>query len=197
MNDADCIFGESGTYLAEMFKDGSQQSNAVNNLIPSGFAKAAGKATCTLIVSFAQFISRKGFIRFAVFPNGEHTGIRSCAIVSVRKQGTLNIPARMRIKMDSRLLFLISTPPVVLFLTIDHGFIKQSSQMLTATEVYMRIIVVCHRGFGMDEFCHTAFSAHCFKHIPECNTAFSSNVLLIRIRFLTPGMVRSSPFSFL
>ena len=37
MNDADCIFGESGTYLAEMFKDGSQQSNAVNNLIPSGF----------------------------------------------------------------------------------------------------------------------------------------------------------------
>jgi len=41
MNDADCIFGESGTYLAEMFKDGSQQSNAVNNLIPSGFAKSS------------------------------------------------------------------------------------------------------------------------------------------------------------
>ena len=39
MNDADCIFGESGTYLAEMFKDGSQQSNAVNNLIPCSFSR--------------------------------------------------------------------------------------------------------------------------------------------------------------
>ena len=64
--------------------------------------------------------------------------------------------------------------------------------MLTATEVYMRIIVVCHRGFGMDEFCHTAFSAHCFKHIPECNTAFSSNVLLITNQILNTCLLYTS-----
>ena len=40
MNDADCIFGESGTHLTEMFKDGSQQSDAVNNFVPTSFAES-------------------------------------------------------------------------------------------------------------------------------------------------------------
>ena len=40
MNDADCIFGESGTHLTEMFKDGSQQSDAVNNFVPASFAES-------------------------------------------------------------------------------------------------------------------------------------------------------------
>ena len=39
----------------------------------------------------------------------------------------------------------------------------------------------------MHQFCHAAFSAHCFKHIPECNTAFSSNVLLITNQILNTG----------
>ena len=59
--------------------------------------KAEGKAMCTEIVSFALFISRKGFISFAVFPNGGQTGIRSCAVASESKQGALNIPERARI----------------------------------------------------------------------------------------------------
>ena len=40
MNNADCIFGESGTHLTEMFEDGSQQSDTVNNLISAGFAES-------------------------------------------------------------------------------------------------------------------------------------------------------------
>ena len=51
--------------------------------------------------------------------------------------------------------------------------------MFTATEVDMCIIIVCHRRFGMDKFCHTPFSSHSLEHIPECDTAFGGNILLI------------------
>ena len=59
--------------------------------------------------------------------------------------------------------------------------------MLAATEVYMRIIVICHRRFGMHQFCHAAFSAHCFKHIPKGDAAFGCNVLLITNQILHTG----------
>ena len=37
------IFGKAGTHLTKPFKYGCQQSNAVDNLIPAGFAESGGK----------------------------------------------------------------------------------------------------------------------------------------------------------
>ena len=53
-----------------------------------------------------------------------------------------------------------------------------------ATKVDMSIIVVRHRRFGVYEVRHTAFASHRFKHIPESDTAFGSNVLLIANQIL-------------
>ena len=96
------------------------QGGNLGDTVRMSKSKAAGKENCTETVSFAQFISLKGLIVFCFFPGGGQAGIRSCAANSEREKGAPNIPisVRMRMKPGRCLLFLISTPPVVLFLTV-------------------------------------------------------------------------------
>ena len=100
MNDANCIFGESGTHLAEMFKDGA--SRAILSRI-SFRPQFRGRLKERLFVQQSYHSPSSFPVRalssFVVFPNGGHIGIRSCAIASVSKQRVLNIPVRIRIKI--------------------------------------------------------------------------------------------------